>query len=321
MSPTSDQSGSQGLITGIFFVLMILSLSSSSRVEAAGDCDRACLYQFLDTYLEALVARDPNRLPLADRSRFTENNVELEIGDGLWGTLTALGGYDLRFADPVTGEAGYFGTVTETMESSAFTLRLKVTGQRIAEVESLVVRQVDSGQKFEPQKFEHKPVLNEVIPPKARLPRDRLIELANGYFDTLQLNDGTLHTAFHPDCNRVENGVQGTNNPEFTLVPVARLGCEAQFRLGHYRYDDRLRARRFPLVDEERGLVLASGFIDHEGRLGEYTLTDGQVVQSPIRRPHSYYLMELFKIRDGAIEQVEANFITVPYRMPSPWGP
>jgi len=244
MSPTSDQSGSQGLITGIFFVLMILSLSSSSRVEAAGDCDRACLYHFLDIYLEALVARDPGRLPLADNSRFTENNVELEIGDGLWGTLTALGGYDLRFADLLTGEVGYFGTVTETVEISAFTLRLKVTGQRIAEVESVVVRQADSGLKFEPQKFEHKPVLNEIIPPAERSPREKLIELADGYFDTLQLNDGTLHTAFHPDCNRVENGVQSTNNPEFTLVPVARLGCEAQFLLGYYRYDDRLRARR-----------------------------------------------------------------------------
>ncbi|HLB31334.1 MAG TPA: hypothetical protein VJN91_07385, partial [Gammaproteobacteria bacterium] len=102
-------------------------------------------------------------------------------------------------------------------------------------------------------------------------------------------------------------------------VPVARLSCEAQFRLGNYRYDDRLRARRYLLVDEERGLVLAAGFIDHEGRLGEYTLTDGKVLTSPIRRPHSYYLLELFKIKGGAIQQIEANFITVPYRMPSPW--
>ena len=77
--------------------------------------------------------------------------------------------------------------------------------------------------------------------------------------------------------------------------------------------------RRYPLVDEERGIVLAHGFIDHCGILGEYELTDGTKVSSPIRRPHSYYLAEAFKIRDGAIEQVEAVFHTVPYRMPSPW--
>jgi hypothetical protein len=29
--------------------------------------------------------------------------------------------------------------------------------------------------------------------------------------------------------------------------------------------------------------------------------------------------MELFKIVDGRIRQIEAVFITVPYNMPSPW--
>jgi len=89
--------------------------------------------------------------------------------------------------------------------------------------------------------------------------------------------------------------------------------------MGNYRYDDRLRGRRFPLVDEERGLVLAAGFIDHAGTLTEYRLTDGRLIKSPINRPHSFYLFELFKIRNGQIEQIEANFITVPYNMPSPW--
>jgi len=42
-------------------------------------------------------------------------------------------------------------------------------------------------------------------------------------------------------------------------------------------------------------------------------------VKSHIRRPHSFYLGELFKIDHGMIRQIEANFITVPYHMPSPW--
>jgi hypothetical protein len=74
-------------------------------------------------------------------------------------------------------------------------------------------------------------------------------------------------------------------------------------------------------VDEERGLVMAAAFIDHAGRLREYALTDGRVLQSTIfRRPHSYCLLETFKIRGGKIQQVEAVFTTVPYRMPSPWA-
>jgi hypothetical protein len=249
----------------------------------------------------------------------SENNVMLDPGDGLWGTIEGIGDYRLRFADPSTGHVGYFGTVLEALEESAFTVRLKVdAGGRIEESESIVVRQSDSGIKFENPRYWDKPILNAQV--ESPVPRGEMVRLSNGYFDTLQLNDGTIHTRFHPQCNRVENGVQTTRNPEFAkIVPVSALGCEEQFRMGNYRYDDRLRGRRFPLVDEERGLVLAFGFIDHSGRLAEYQLTDGRTVRSPVRRPHSFYLAELFKIDHGMICQIEANFITVPYNMPSPW--
>jgi len=273
----------------------------------------------LDAYLAALTARNAARVDWAAGARTSENNVMLPIGEGLWGTITAIGSYQLRFADPQSGEVGYFGTVTETHEESGFTLRLKVDQRgKVTEAESVVVRQSDSGIKFENQRFWDKPILNANV--AKPLARDAMIKLADGYFSTLQLNDGTLHTKFHPDCDRVENGVQTTHNPEFAkIVPVSALGCEEQFRMGNYRYDDRLRARRYPLVDEERGLVLAYAFIDHSGRLGEYQLTDGRIVHSPLRRPHSFYLAELFKIEEGMLRQIEANFITVPYYMPSPW--
>jgi hypothetical protein len=221
------------------------------------------------------------------------------------------------FADETTRQVGYFGTVVEPFDESGYTVRLGLDDQgRVAEVETVVVRQVDSSPRFDNQKFYDKPILNANV--VAPVSRKEMIALSDGYFSTLQLNDGTIRTKFAPDCNRVENGVQTTNNPDF-FVPVAALGCEAQFRLGNYRYDDRLRGRRFPLVDEERGLVMAFGFIDHCGRLDEYTLTDGTQVKSHIRRPHTFYLGELFKIDHGMICQIEANFITVPYHMPSPW--
>ncbi|HTQ36767.1 MAG TPA: hypothetical protein VMH77_07005 [Steroidobacteraceae bacterium] len=291
-----------------------------ARVNAAlPAATRADLYKVLDSYLAALKTRDPQRVKWAPQVRNTENNVALAVGDGLWGTITALGSYDLRFADTLTGEVGYFGTVTETTDTSAFTLRLKVVNGEVAEAETLVVRQADSGIKFEGQTFENKPVMNEMLPAGQRSPRARMIALANGYFDTLQLNDGTLYTKFAPNCERVENGVKTTHNAAFTVTPVAKLGCEEQFRMGYYRYNDRLRGRRFPLVDEERGLVLAGGFIDKTGRLGEFRLTDGTVAKPLLYRPHTFYLLELFKIKDGAIEQIESNFITMPYHMPSPW--
>jgi hypothetical protein len=281
--------------------------------------NRTTLYSVLDSYLAALAAKNPARVPWAKGVRNSENNVMIPTGEGLWGTITRLGTYQLRFADVVSGEVGYFGTVHEPLEESAFTLRLRVDKQgKVAEAETLVVRQSDSGIKFENPRYWDKPILHSN--PQKQSSRAEMIKLSDGYFSTLQQNDGTLHTKFHPDCDRVENGVQTTHNPEFAkIVPVAALGCEAQFKMGNYRYDDRLRARRFPLVDEERGLVLAYGFIDHSGKLDTYQLTDGRTVKSPVRRPHSFYLAELFKIDEGMIMQIEANFITVPYWMPSPW--
>ncbi len=280
--------------------------------------NRATLYSVLDHYLAALAAKNPARVEWARNVRHSENNVMLQPGDGVWNTIERLGSYTLRFADTKTGQVGYYGTVIEPKEESGFCMRLKVDSSgKVSEVEQVIVRDSEYGMALPGKKFWSKPILEAQA--KAPVSRAELQRLSNGYFDTLQLNDGTIHTKFAPDCNRVENGVQTTNNPDFTFIPSARFGCEEQFKLGIYRYDDRLRARRYPLIDEERGLVMAFGFIDHSGRLGRYKWTDGTEHESPIRRPHSFYLGELFKIDHGMIQQIEANFISVPYHMPSPW--
>ena len=144
--------------------------------------------------------------------------------------------------------------------------------------------------------------------------------IANGYFETLELNDGTLHAVFTDDCDRIENGLRTTNNPDIDGYPIAAMGCAEQFRLGQYIYDDRLRGRRFPLIDEDKGIVLAAGFIDHRGKVVDVTWTDGVTkTKSVFHFPHSFALLEMFKIVDGKIAGVEAVFVTVPYNMPSPW--
>ncbi len=276
------------------------------------------LYGVLDAYLAALAARDPSLAPIAANAFNTENNVVLQVGDGVWNTITAKHDYDLRFAEPGRGQVAVFTAVEETDALNPCCIRLEVDGSQITGVETVVARNKDEGFPFGPQHFERKPVMEALVPEDERASREELVRVANGYFETIERNDGTINTRFWPHCNRVENGVQTTNNADFPL-PVARMGCEEQFALGWYRYDDDLRARRFPLVDLERGIVLAYGFIDHSGKLGEYRLTDGTTAESPVRRPHSYYLAEAFRIRGHAIEQVEADFLTVPYRMPSPW--
>ena len=73
---------------------------------------REDLYAHAEAYLEALEAGDPSRLPWADDPIFTENNVRLEIGDGLWNTISARRrAYDLKAADTQPGQVGWFGIV------------------------------------------------------------------------------------------------------------------------------------------------------------------------------------------------------------------
>jgi len=281
---------------------------------------RPALYDHADAYLEALVKNDASRLPWADHVVFTENNVQLAIGDGTWNTADGLRDYDLKMADPATGQVGWFGVIEEHGHPAIMALRLRIDGDRIAEAEAIVTRKVENSPFPSIDTYTiPRPLMVADVPEGQRTSRDEMIALANGYFETIQLNDGTIRTCFTDDCERIENGMQTTHNDSFPNYPIAAFGCREQFELGQYRYDDRLRARRFPLIDEQKGIVLAGGFIDHCGKLVDFTWTDGTPVRSFFHFPHSYCLLEAFKIVDGAIAAVEAVFIDVPYHMPSPW--
>lgn len=285
-------------------------------------CDRQCLYGFLDRYLAALKAKDPSRLPLARNFRYSENNVMMKFPDGVWGTITGLGDYHLRTADPVNGAVGCYGIVEETNSTAMFAVRLKVVDSKFSEAETLIRRSEGGGPFPSKPLLTEKPAFTEIVPPDERSPRERMIAIADGYFSTLELNDGALFAPFYDDCDRWENGLLTTHNPDLAkTILVADLGCAQQFKLGNYRYDDRVRDRRFFLVDGERGLIMTAGFIDHAGLLGNYTLTDGTPMKSSIRTPGTLCFLELFKIRGGKIQQIESLFIGVPYNMPSPWIP
>lgn len=298
--------------------------NSAQAMENASDCDRKCLYGFVDQYLQALVAKDPSRLPWAKSVKFTENNVVLAVGDGLWGTITSMGPEDARAADPANGQVAYLGVVSEHGQESFFALRLKIDDRKISEVETIVDRKgLGPGPFGDPDAIQQLPILLADVPPDQRTPRAKMIALADGYFNTLQLNDGHIFTVFDPACSRRENGVWTASDPhpdpKSTYSQFGKYSCDEGFKLGNYHWDDRVRDRRFPLVDEEKGLILTALFIDHSGRLQKYTTTDGVEHESPVKAPHSFCALEMFKIVDGKVRHAEAVFITVPYYMPSPW--
>src|SRR5690606_38192972 len=53
-------------------------------------CDRDCLIGHARSYINALVAKDPSLAEFSEDVRFTENNVEMPIGEALWGSISGL---------------------------------------------------------------------------------------------------------------------------------------------------------------------------------------------------------------------------------------
>src|SRR6187549_1753384 len=71
----------------------------------AAECDRACLGGMITKYVEAIVAHNPQALPLAPAVRFTEDSRELPLGDGAWKTVTRVGSFRQDYLDVRRGVA------------------------------------------------------------------------------------------------------------------------------------------------------------------------------------------------------------------------
>jgi hypothetical protein len=316
------------LLSAVLLTAVVVPSALARPPQAkANDCDRACLNGFVDLYMAAVAAHDPSKLPHRTNVKYTENNVEMPLGEGLWQTSDGWGSYKVYVDDSQTGQVGFLAVANEDGHLSCFAGRLKVVDHQVAEIEIIAARPDWPGSRpgsgnlsGGPENLTDKPLFSEIEPADQRVSRANLIQLANGYFDTIQLNTGKIYTTFDPDCQRMENGTITANNPDAKAGPVQRMGCQAQLETGMLKLVTRARDRRF-IVDEEKQMVFAASFFDHNGTLRKNTLVDGTVrpVGPPFDRPYTFCFFELFKMKNGKIRQIEAVLLTVPYNMPSPW--
>jgi len=318
-------------VVALASALLLGSFSVTRRAQAQdlnavpSKCDRACLVEFMNKYLTALVTRDPSHVPWADKVAFTENNVRIMIGDGSWAVATGKVDNDLIVADPMTGQVGYFGTIELNDLPVWFAARLKVADGKVTELETVwrprpaVINAAAPG-GGDPKDLQHDPAMYESLAPAERVPRRKMIDLSNGYFATLQLNDGILHTDFDPACSRIDNGTKTASNPDSPQAAF-RLNCGDQFKTGMYAANNAVRERDFFLVDEEKGIVMARAFLDHNAVVQTLHLTDGTQTRAGFRTPNSFVMLEMFKFKNGKLYRAEVVHADTNYHATSPWTP
>jgi hypothetical protein len=313
-------------IITVAIAMLCVGLSGNTAVNV--ECNRQCLAGFMTAYLNALVAHDSSKLPLAKSVKYTENGVRLNLNDGLWKTASAMPTYRLDVIDEEAGSVGLLGKIDENGNHNWFATRLKIEkGKLISEIENLVVRNVMSGAPPNigaPIKIntEPHPLMKEMIPEGKRLPRAQLAAIGNSYFTGLDTDHDGAKVPLDPACQRRENGMVTANNPDAPKGSMAWMDCKSQFDTHFSVIVTRIRERRFVAVDPVYGLAFAMGYFDHNGTVAKYSETrDGKLVDvSPtFRQPFSFIIGEIFKIKEGKIRQIEAVLMAVPFGMESGW--
>lgn len=320
---------------------------TQSGAAPSAACDRACLNGFVDQYLDAVVAHDPSRLSTTKLVKFTENGQKLELGDGFWRTATARGTYKFYVDDPQAGQVGYVGTMQEAGQPVIIALRLKIDNEKISEIETIIARgqMSQNGAQNLEKMGAPRPAFLQDIPPAERVSRLDLIKTANKYFSGMQQNDGKGdYSFFADDCNRLENGMQTTNNPnpmpglspsgaprpapspkydpaQKPTMYSSGWSCADQFRSGLLHFVTRIRDRRYPIVDQERGIVFAFGFFDHSaGDTRNFQTPDGRNISAGPTTPFTWEIAEIFKVRNAQLHEIEAVLLQAPYGQGSGWS-
>lgn len=272
-------------------------------------CDRACLTRHIDAYYAALLAHDARALPQAAKARITLNGDEVPLARTFWDGARKV---RWRF-DAVNERLGDTGTQvvitnadgSETMEI----MRLKVADGAITQMEILRCNKGDAGdQWWGPEQLDKEPssFLKLPIPPAERDSYYGLVAVADGYFRAFQTN-GTPdyhRPALLPDTRRFENGVQFTGKVRNGVYTTALDGFDRGRFIGRNLWD-----RRYPVVDEERGIalvILRFGKIDGVQNGASVTAIDRIVG-------------EFFTVKAGKIQEVQAVLVNRADAKPTGW--
>lgn len=263
------------------------------------------LAMIMERYLECLVEKNVDRVPVSSKCRVTYNGEEVLLGDNeLWHNTLVIQKRQ-TFIDPETGGVVFIGVCSnEVLERReifpieeyldylcfGFSIRLKVEEGLITEIEELA-RTGRSRYFFcLPEEIKLPDLMFEMyVPEEERSTREELVELADAYWKGSFGAEGPDIMTVHPDCQRTENGYQTTNHSN-------------SFR-GDFKWNTDLKGDTgmqvsipekyisYPVIDPARGIVIsyASMFVGGS-------------------RTDTFRITEIFLVRDGCLKRILAMF-------------
>jgi hypothetical protein len=192
---------------------------------------------------------------------------------------------------------------TKTMHA----VRLKVVNGAITEIETVKANEGDADRLWGPDQLTSVSAdLTQSIREPERDSYYALIAAAEGYWRAFQTNGWPAYhpASLLPDARRYENGLQTTGLVRNGEYQSAQRG----FDEGRFR-DRNLWDRRYPVVDEERGIVLS---------IVRFGIKAGMTSQSAVTA-NDRLVAEFFAVKRGYIQEIQAVLVNRPDSKPTGW--
>ena len=291
------------------FLLMLVLSGFAGSANAQIGCDRACLSGFMDSYLNALYANNPAVVPVANEVKITDNNRIVNLNQAFWNEAQETA-YRWDIANPRLGDVATEAVVRNSDGSYTMVMvRLKVASNAITEVEIIRANQGDADRLWGPERLVDYPLSTNLDNSIRIADRDSyygLIAAAESYWRAFQTN-GT--DEYHPadllyDADRFENGLQTTGQFPDGGFRSAPDGFDTGRFIGRNLWD-----RRYPVVDEERGIVLS---------IVRFGLKSGMESQS-VATSNDRLVGEFFQIKNGMLQEIHAVLYNLPDEVGSNW--
>lgn len=287
----------------LLLLVMLFAMPARSNYE------RSALTGYVDQYFKALLANNASAVPLSKGAIITLNGDIKSLAEIFWENAESI---TFRF-DIVNTRRGDTGTEAVIKNSdrslTMFMLRMKIEGDKISEIEAIKCNKGEADGIWDADNLRE--VSQSYLLSIREVERDSyydLIGTAESYWRAFQTNGSSDYKPARllPDSKRFENGMQTTG-----MIKDGQYESTAKgFDTGFFK-ERNIWGRRYPVVDEERGVVLS---------IVRFGIKSGLKSRSEATS-HDRLVAEFFAIRSGFLQEIQAVIVNRPDEMSTGWVP